>query len=312
MPTVFLNGEFLSRDDARVSAFDAGFQHGVGLFETMLARTDPPHIFHLHEHLARLAESARSLRLTETLRTHALAEACERTLDHAAEEIEAPRLRLRLTLTGGDLNLLDRGAGASAQPTILIVAQPATPYPPAMMDKGVQVIVADLKLNPLDPLSGHKTLSYWSRLRELQRAGAARAAEALVLQISNHLAGGCVSNVFLVRHGRLQTPIARGEELEIAGDAAKGPAVMPSPVLPGITRRWVMDWATAMDIAVERRMLSINDVLEADEMFLTNSSWGVLPVVQLETHQISGGAPGSVGRAAVNAWRELIGDEGSL
>lgn len=320
MATVFLNGDFVGRDDARVSAFDAGFQHGVGLFETMLGiGGDQPRILHLHEHLGRLADSTRTLGLTETIRVPPLAEACERTLAKAVGDSSARRFRIRLTLTGGDLNLLDRsGAAAPMQPTLMIVAQPATEYPAEMYERGVLLAIADYKANPLDPLQGHKTLSYWGRLRELQRAAGKRAAEALVLQVSNHLCGGCVSNVFLARKGRLLTPIARGEEAEVAGEGQsatvggtelevkQGPAVMPSPVLPGIVRRWVMDWCTAMDVGVERRMLTITDVLEADEVFLTNSSWGVLPATRVEGRTIGTGAPGPITRELVNAWQELV------
>jgi branched-subunit amino acid aminotransferase/4-amino-4-deoxychorismate lyase len=161
------------------------------------------------------------------------------------------------------------------------------------------VVIADTRLNPLDPMSGHKTLNYWGRLRELQSAAAKRAGEALVFQVTNHVAGGCVSNIFLVRGGELLTPIARGEE---GGGGEGSGAALPSPVLPGITRKWVMEWAGDRGMAVTRRMLSIDDVLGADEAFLTNSSWGVLPVVRVEKEMLGGGEVGEVARAAREAW----------
>jgi branched-chain amino acid aminotransferase len=203
-------------------------------------------------------------------------------------------------------------AATPHDPTILIVAQPATAYPPEVIQRGARVVVAGLHVNPLDPFSGHKTLNYWPRLRELQTAGAKRADEAVVLQITNHLAGGCVSNIFLVKNGELLAPIARGEEQEVAeeGDraaaaqgaaAAKG-AVLPSPVLPGVTRRFVLDWAQKNSLEVRRRMLTIDDLLAADEVFLTNSSWGVLPVVRVEEEPIGEGAVGEVSRNVRAAW----------
>ena len=84
---------------------------------------------------------------------------------------------------------------------------------------------------------------------------------------------------------------------------------MPSPVLPGITRRWVMDWATAADVPVQRRMVTISDVLEADEVFMTNSSWGVLPVVQVEKSRIGAGEPGRVTNGVMSAYHEYAGGE---
>jgi branched-subunit amino acid aminotransferase/4-amino-4-deoxychorismate lyase len=238
---------------------------------------------------------------------------------------------VRLTVTGGDLNLLGRraeGRGngesqsagradprsvAPVDPTIMIVAQPATEYPPEMFERGVGVVIADLRINPLDPMSGHKTLNYWGRLRELRRAAAAMAGEAIVFQVTNHLAGGCVSNVFIVKGGRLRTPIARGEETERRRDAATESGVgragvaVPSPVLPGVTRGFVMEWAGGRGIDVEKRMLTIDDLLGADEVFLTNASFGVLPVVRVEKEQIGAGAVGELTRAARREWLKSAG-----
>lgn len=328
MATVFVDGRFVERDEARVSAFDAGFQHGVGLFETMLALKGPGglHVLHLHEHLERLKRSARELGLSQSLHLPALHEAVLRTVNKAGEQHPAlSRLRVRLTITGGDLNLLGRGGtGYEAHlPGLVIVAQPATTYPAEMYAKGVLATLADLKANPLDPMQGHKTLNYWGRLRELQEAGRKGAAEAVVLSVTNHLAGGCVSNLFLVKDGVLLTPIARGEEEDVAGGdvlgiededappsgARSGGGALPSPVLPGVVRRWVMDWALAEGVECRRQMLSVQDLLGAHEALLTNSSWGVLPVTRIETKEVGTGKVGGVGERLVEAWEALTTGE---
>ena len=64
----------------------------------------------------------------------------------------------------------------------MIVVQPATEYPAEMFERGVMAVIADMRVNPLDPMSGHKTLNYWGRLRELQAAAAKRAGEAIVFR----------------------------------------------------------------------------------------------------------------------------------
>jgi len=288
MATIFLNGEFIEDGSpAMVSAFDAGLTHGVGLFETMSARKNDAGEFdvvRLLDHIDRLGESAKQLRLTTDLRRPALAEAVKRT----AVKCGLDRQRIRLTITGGDLNPLAAAKNGEAprhDPTILIVAQPATEYPDQMYEQGVAVALADLKVNPLDPMTSHKTLNYWGRLGELQNASAKGAAEALVFQVTNHLAGGCVSNAILVKDGRIVTPVVRGEET---------PGGLPSPVLPGITRAEVLDIARRQDIETMSRMLTIDDVLGADELMLTNSSWGILPVVRVESQNISSGEVGAV------------------
>ncbi|MEK6703108.1 MAG: aminotransferase class IV [Planctomycetota bacterium] len=351
MATVFLNGHFVGVGEAQVSAFDAGLQHGVGLFETMTAVADAsggsrPRVVALWEHVERLKTSAIELGLVSTLHADALAEAVERTVAKEAQASkDTERFRVRLTVTGGDMNMLGRrtSGGASGhapgerggertsqdthEPTLMIHAQPATVYPEEMFEQGVRATIADLRVNPLDPMQGHKTLNYWARLRQLQLASGRGAAEALVFQVTNHLAGGCVSNAFLVKDGALISPIARGEEVEVGGGSGGGSdqddpdrerqnlaqgqmplraGVLPSPVLPGVVRRWVMDWASGADVPVVRRMLTIDDVLGADEVFLTNSSWGVLPVVGVERERIGRGNVGAVTQRLVGAWAAMM------
>ncbi|RPG19861.1 MAG: hypothetical protein CBB69_004125 [Phycisphaera sp. TMED9] len=285
MTAVWLNGKLEKLEDARVSAFDAGFQHAVGLFETMMARGS--RVVHLNQHLDRLEESLRETRLSDRLKAGPLADAIHATV--AAAELETARVRL--TISGGDLNLL-HGGGNGHEPTILIVAQPATAYPDELYDKGIRATVADSRANPLDPFAAHKTLAYWPRLAELQSAAAKNASEALWFTVSNHLAGGCVSNVILVKDGEFITPLARGEEPE---------GGLPSPVLPGVVRAEVLGWAAGEGRLVQRKMVDINAVLEADEVLLTNSSWGVLPVTGVEREQIGDGTPGPVARS-LRAW----------
>jgi len=297
MTLVHLNGEFVAPGEARISAFDAAVQHGVGLFETMLASGGG--VRRLGEHLQRLARSARRLQLVDSLDVDALGDLVLETVRRSGLAEQSNIARVRLTITGGDLNLRERASAPQRHmPGVLIVCQPATIYPTEMYERGVRVTVADLRVNPLDPLSGHKTINYWSRLMEVQRAHARGASEALVFQVTNHLAGGAVSNVFLAQGGRLLTPIARGEE-----DAG----AIASPVLPGITRLGVLEHAQDMGIEVQRRMLTIDDVIGADEVFVTNSGWGVLPVVAVEGSKIGDCSVGEIARTMLQKWREELG-----
>ncbi len=287
---VYLNGTFHAPDQARVRVEDAGLQHAVGLFETFQAYHG--RVFRLDAHLRRLANSAAALGLAADLNPAPLADAVEQTIIHNGID----RARLRLTVTAGTLSMLrptedqaesDGAAGVTAQSrqTIAIVPQPPTQYDPAYFERGVTVVVHGPAANPFDETAGHKTLNYWARLRALRRAAALGAAEAIWLNVTNHLASGCVSNVLLVKDGALLTPFAKGEEVEGA---------LPAPVLPGITRAALFELAEAEGIEVRRKMLSIDDLLGADEVMLTNSGWGVLPVTKVEQHAIGNGNVGTV------------------
>jgi len=265
---VWMNGSFVEDKGAVVSVFDAGFQHGVGLFETMVARNG--HVFRSRRHMERLADSASMLRLTEKLQIDPLVEALQLTL----EENKQQDARMRLTLTGGDLNMLQRtGSSESADPTIVIQTQPPTKYPPAFYENGVMVTLASGRVNPYELGAGHKTLNYWSKLLNLQLAAMHQCGEALWLTPSAHVTGGSVSNIFILSNGTLSTPLSRGEEDE---------QDEPSAVLPGITRQTIIELADELGVGTCKTMMTIDGVLNADEVFLTNSSWGVLPVIGVQ------------------------------
>jgi len=292
---IYLNGHMLPPDQAALPISDSGFQHAVGLFETMQAHHG--RVFRLDRHMARIAKSARQLGLVREMDTDALAAAVQKTIQH--NQLTQARIRLTITpgTTPGNYPLRDRISSSSSplkpqasslKPTLIIVAQEPTVYDPAYFETGITVIITLPAANPFDEMAGHKTLNYWQRLRTLRQSAAVEAGEAIWLNITNHLASGAISNVFLVRDGKLLTPIARGEEVEGA---------LPAPVLPGITRQAIMEIARHEGIETETRMLSASDLLDSDEVFLTNSSWNVLPVTKVEKKSIGDGQVGDVTRS---------------
>lgn len=296
---VYLNGQMVPEDKAMVSVHDAGFQHGVGLFETMGVYHAAA--FRVQAHLKRLDRSARELGLTRQLDLQDLEEAVAKTIRHNG----LTRARLRLTVTPGNTRPPVPGQQDSPAPTptVLVDATEPTVYDPAYFQRGVTVLIASASANPFDPTSGHKTLAYWGRLRALRQAAAAGAGEAVWLDVNNYVASGSVSNVFLVKGGRLLTPLARGEE-------ARGG--IPAPVLPGITRAAIIELAEVENLPVQRQMLTINDLLDADEVFLTNSSWLVLPVTRVEKKSIGDGRVGPLTDRLRVALQGLIERETSL
>lgn len=312
-----LNGQIVPEHEAQVAAMDAGLQHAVGLFETMHARAG--RVFRLDGHLARLRRSAGELGLALLPDDATLAEAVQQAVDaNAASSGPLPQARVRLTVTPGSVSLLQRGDDSDASdggesqddtglmnsapaPTVLVTVSEPIRYDPGYFENGITVSIAGPMANPFDPIAGHKTLAYWGRLRSLRQAASLGAGETIWLDTHNRLASGAVSNVFLVKGDTLLTPIARGEEEQGA---------LPAPVLPGITRQAVLeiaqgehrdtlgDAASALpSLTIERRMLDINDLLDADEVFLTNSGWHLLPVTTIEKHTVGEGNVGPVATA---------------
>ncbi len=293
---VYLNGEMVDHGDAHIGVEDAGLQHAVGLFETMGVYHG--RVFRLQAHLDRLRGSAQALGLAGGAASlGGLGEAVEETV----RRNQLDRARLRLTVTAGQASLLrDSSVQQPAGPTLLIVPSEPTVYDLAYFEEGIMAVVAPGMANPFDPLAGHKALSYWGRLRTLRQAAAIGAGEAIWLTPTNHLASGAVSNLFLVKGDQLLTPIARGEEAQGA---------LPAPVLPGVTRAAVIELAESIGLSVVRRMLDINDLLDADEAFLTNAGWLVLPVTRVEKKTLGGGRVGAVTLKLRQALLDLIEQE---
>ena len=292
----YLNGQLLDEKDAHISSQDAGLLHGVGLFETMFAAHGK--VFRLDRHLARLKRSAAELGLAADMDTAPLVDAVTQTLkannlDHA---------RIRLTVTAGTLSLVrsEEGDAMRVTQTVLVQTSEPTAFAPGYFEQGVRVRLYGQGANPFDITAGHKTLNYWPRLRSLRQAAAGDCAEAIWLTVTNHLASGAVSNLFLVKEGVLKTPIARGEEQ---------PDALPAPVLPGITRQAVIELAKGQGITVSRQMLTVEDLLEADEVFLTNGNWKVLPVVAVEQKDIADGKVGKITQSLRGSLLALVDTE---
>lgn len=263
MALVHLNGVMVAEDDARVSVFDAGLQHAVGLFETM--RTYAGKFFRLREHVERLIGSAAALGLPPVGDAPSLEQAVRRTVS----ENNLSDARVRLTVTRGRL-----GSAENPTPTVIVTAASLTPYPPELYEKGMSVAVSDVRQNETDPTARHKTLLYFPRLLALEIARKKACGEALFFNTQKHLAEGAISNVFLIKEGALLTP------------------GLETGVLPGITRRAVLDLAPDEGIRTIEKTLTIQDLLAADEVFLTNSIMEVMPVVKIERHAVGDGTPG--------------------
>jgi branched-subunit amino acid aminotransferase/4-amino-4-deoxychorismate lyase len=152
-------------------------------------------------------------------------------------------------------------------------------------------VLCPFKQNPIDPTSGRKTTSYFSRMIALNLAHQKRAAEAIWFTLDNRLAEGCISNVFLVKDSSLYTP------------------PINTPVLPGVARKTVCRLAMQNSIKLTEKDLTIEDVLSADEIFLTNVIMQVMPITKVEKHTVGDGMVGPVSKKLHKSFEELVKKE---
>lgn len=296
MATVWLNGRSIDESAAHVSIRDLGLLHGVGVFTTL--RADDGFIRGIDPHLSRIRKSCEAFAIPLSYSDAELKSAATALLN----ENEIGNARLRLTVTRGTQRS-DPEHGIVIEPTVLLTATPLEPYPKDLYESGMTVLAYDaFKLNPYDPQAGHKTIDYLSRFAALRDAQQRSANEALLFNVHNYLQSGAISNVFLLKSGTLFTPPTQNELADEA--TAKSTPYPRSNVLPGIVRAEVIRHAHEMNISVGLKGLTINDVLEADEMFLTNSIMGVMPVCRVERKNVGTGKPGEVTLRFVDAFRK--------
>jgi branched-chain amino acid aminotransferase len=288
MPTVWLNGSFIDEESASVSVRDTGLLHAAGVFTTMRAYGGK--VFRLADHLQRLGSSCDALSIP--------LENSDAELTAATNELlkrnELSAARLRLTVTRG-MARQNAAQGLWLAPTLFITATDLEPYPPEYYDRGLTAVLLDeQKLNPYDIQAGHKTLNYFSRLAALREANRRSAGEALWFDVHNYLQSGSISNVFLVKEGKLLTPPTPGDLRDPT--IAREIPYRRSATLPGITRAVIFGLAKTMGIPVSPAAIDVNGVLSADEIFLTNSIMGIMPVCRIERHAIGDDKPGPLTR----------------
>lgn len=281
MSKVYLNGAITPLAEARLPALDAGLLLGAGLFETL--RSYDGLVFRLADHLARLDASATHLDIP-------IQESADELTRAVAAVLEANSLRdarLRLTVTRGPLPAEGEGL-PPARPTCLITAGAMTPYADELYEKGMTVTVSDVRVNDKDPTCGHKTINYLTNLLVLRDAHGRGAQEALRFNGPGRLAEGCISNVFIVTAGRLRTPpVSEG-------------------CLPGIARKVVLELAKSEGLDAVEEPIAAQELLHADEIFLTNTIMEVMPVCRIERHPIGEDRPGPVTLRLAAAYKKCV------
>ncbi len=278
---IFLNDRLIDTDKAGVSVTDSGLLYGAGLFETM--RSYNGVVFSLKDHLDRLFFSAGALSINNTYSRKYITDAIYKVLK-ANKLTDA---RLRLTLTAGPMSEPEE----KRRTTLLIAATKLQPYPPEYYKNGVLVVLSPFRQNTAEPIYGHKTTSYFSRMLALKSAHQKRAAEALWFTVDNRLAEGCISNVFLIKDSVLYTP------------------PIETPVLAGVSRKTVCQIALKNSVEFVEKNLYISDVLDADEVFLTNVIMQILPVNSVEKHTVGNGKPGPLTKKLQKKFDECIKNE---
>lgn len=279
---VYLNDKFVPQEEAVVSVFDHGFLYGDGVYETLRAYRG--RVFQLAEHLARLERSASRIQLHLPVSLERLTDLVRESLSR--NQLQEAYLRITVSRGAGEIGL---DPALCKSPTLVIIAKPFQPYPESLYADGVSVIVAKTRRNLPEALPPQvKSLNFLNNILAKMEAKAAGAHEALMLNHQGELTEGTTSNMFVVQRGRVRTP------------------AVECGILNGITRGLVLQLASELGIPSEETRLTVDDLLRADECFLTNTTQEVLPVTRVQGTMIGNGRPGEITRRLHASFRACL------
>ena len=283
---IFLNGNFVDKEDAKVSIFDHGLLYGDGVFEGI--RSYSRRVFRFDEHIDRLYRSAKSIKLKVPMSKEEL----------KAKTIEALKInglddayiRIVVTRGVGDLGLDPRKC---KDPTVFIIADKIALYPDELYKNGLPIVIAKTRRNHpkcMNPRT--KSLNYLNNILGKIDAIDAGTEEALMLSVEGYIAECTGENVFVVNNGELFTPPFEHGALE------------------GITQKAVIELAGKRGIKTEFKKMFPTEILEAEECFLTGTAAEIIPVVKLDGRDIGTGKPGKITTQLLQDFRELTKTDG--
>lgn len=279
MPNVaFLNGSFVPLDEAKVSIEDRGFQFGDGVYEVIRTYRGRP--FSLDAHLARLDRSAAALNLSQP---YSRVEWTRHILE-GIERAAYPESKIYLQITRG-VAPRDHAYADDATPTVVMTIREFHPLDRSVQASGVNAMTTeDIRWGRCDI----KSVNLLANVLARQQVKQARVFEAILVN-GGSITEGAISNVMVVQRGTVVT-------------APEGPRI-----LSGVTRAVVLDLAVTEGLPILERFVSLVDLYQADEVFLTGTTVEVLGVVRIDGKIIGGGQPGPITRRLAASFTNRVG-----
>jgi len=273
---VYLNGDFMPLENARIPVLDRGFIFGDGVYEVIPVYSRHP--FRLREHLARLQRSLEAARIEPPLAESEWAQLVHQVIERNAGEDQA----VYLQVTRG-VARRDHAFPKGALPTVFMMSNPLVTPSPELVEKGGSAVTAnDYRWLRCDV----KVTSLLANCLLRQRSVDAGADEVVMFR-DGYLTEGSSSNVFAVRGGLLLAPPKN------------------HLVLPGITYDVVLELAAANKVPIEVREIAEDEVRSADELWVSSSSKEVLAVTTLDGRPVGNGKPGPVFKTVHRAFQDF-------
>ncbi|MFK2826100.1 aminodeoxychorismate lyase [Bacillus sp. B190/17] len=257
---IYLNGEIVPKEQARISPFDHGFLYGVGVFETF--RIYNGHPFLLDDHLDRLNSSLQELMISTEFNRAETTVMLQRLSE--ANSWEHSYIRFNVSAGNGEIGLQTE---AYEQPTVIIFQKPLQPPGELLEKQGTWLTTRRNSPEMHERLKSHHYLNNIAGKREAGKDG---SIEGIFLTETGMIAEGVVSNMFWVKEDRLYTP------------------AIETGILNGITRQYVMSIAQEIGMEVNEGLFSPYEAATADEVFFTNSIQEITAVSEIDGQLFQG------------------------
>ena len=281
-PLVYVDGKFTEKSKAVVSVFDHGLLYGDGIFEGIRAYSGS--VFRLADHIDRLFDSARSIRLEIPLTKHEMTEAVLETL--RKNRLRDAYIRLVVTRGVGDLGV---NPDLCKSPTVFIITEPMASVLGPREPRVVKVMVSSYRRDAVDATSHEvKSLNYMNSVLAKIEASGAGADDAILLDRRGFVSEGSVTNVFLVKGGRIFTP-----------SSAAG-------ILHGITRDRIIRLCSDLGMDVEQRDVTPFELTTADEVFLVGTKSEILGVGSISGAKVGAGGVGPVTKLLYQEFSKVV------
>lgn len=275
---IYLDGRFVSEEEAKISVFDHGLLYGDGVFEGIRAYNGK--LFRLDDHIDRLYDSARTINLEIPIQKEEFKELIKETLRRNG--LKDAYVRPVVTRGKGDLGLDPRKC---PRPTLFIIATQWGAMYGDLYEKGLSAITVSVRRNPAEALPPNaKTLNYLNNILAKIECNVKGGDEAIFFDTNGYLSEGSGDNIFVVKNGVIYTPPTLNN-------------------LRGITRQVALECASRLGIQCIERNMGYYDLYTADEVFVTGTAAEVAPIVQIDGRRIGDGRPGAITKQLMEAFR---------
>lgn len=283
---IYLDGQFVTKENAKISVYDHGFLYGDGIFEGI--RIYNGNIFKCKEHLDRLYDSAKSIMLNIPLTYEEMEEALVETLRR--NELRDGYIRLVVSRGPGNLGL---DPNRCPKASVIIIVEQLAIYSEENYKTGLKTVSVSQRRNIPDALNPKiKSLNYLNNILVKIQSNLAGAGEAIMMNAQGYVTEGSGDNIFVIKNGVITTP----------------PCYLGA--LDGITRQAIIEICNNKGYTIKEEPFTMHDIYVADEVFLTGTAAEVIAVREVDGRIIGEGHAGPITLKLLEEFRAIVDKDG--